>query len=1630
MSAVVAESPHLLHALPGRIRVQLPQWSGRLQRKLEAAICQLPGVRSAQANPLTGNVLISFDPAAIDQEDLLTALSAIETETISADQRADGATDRQAEEPAERPTTGAPAAPPVLKERQGRLRRARIAMRGLDRDPELAFRVVERLQHRYPGVRVHASQLTGRVLVEFLEHEANLDDLVAEITGMELPSLPDEDRPTHPLDPAPLIQSASRALGSSLGLGFLAVRRMVGIQEPPIPGFSTTSAVIGILQSFPFIRAALRRLLGRDLADLALSAPGIISLTLSGSPPGLALTAAESLRLLSEVLPRRSAWKQYEERVRHAPAIHPGAVIRLEAGERTPREARVLEGTGSAIGRDGLPALAAPGMIIPVGAQVFGGPFVLELQAGEAFQPEPRPAPAAKSLYDRYLEVIAPASLAYAAFTALTTRSLRRTLAALLLVNARPALIGVDSADLSAAARVLRAGNVIVGTRPARTIRRPNLLLIDGPRVLTEGFEIISVLPLTDAGETAEVLTLAAGVAAAAGSPWGGVFPAAGRAPATDGAFDGATATATIGGVSYSLGPARDTDALTAATRLRHRGDYLLVLRSEHEKQPLGLIALRPRLAPGVTELVQTCRRHSVEVGLIACGNPITSQSVANRAQIPLITCDDPINLIRTRQAEGALVAFLSDHAHAAEAFAACDLGIALTDERSHFPARSDLLAPDLSAVAAIVEAGAAREAAVRDSVGFSLLANAAGAFWGFQPGARLENASYAMYAASFAALGDGWLRLRGGERPRMLTARLGAVHPERWGRRSVQNVLQALNTSETGLTNAQAAERQRLAAPPAQRSALLGEILDQLRSPLTGILAAGAVLSLLLGAVADIGIIGATIAANVAIGTWQSHRAGQVAAALERLGTPTAQALRDGQEVTVPASELVPGDVLLLAAGDRVAADARVIESQGLEVDEASLTGESLPVAKMVSEGTAASHMVLEGSDVTAGTGRAVVVAVGRQTLMGATAAALTMEEARESPLGARLSRLLRQTLPLAAIGGGIVFTSGALRTRQVLPQLAIGTTIALAAVPEGLPLLASVGEAAVARRLSSRNILVRRLSAVEALGRVDVACTDKTGTLTEGRLALSLVASLDGEARLPGDLPEPLRQVLLVAGLASPHPEAAGAAAHPTDVAVIQAAEEAGLGAALRAPREAESPFDPARSFHATLAQGRLCVKGAPEALIPRCQQALRQSHFQSLDDAGRQELLDMAQQLAGRGLRVLMVAEGTSRTPVENPHALVALGFVGISDPLRPSVVAAVRRCHEAGVRVIMLTGDHPATARSIAREAGLLERDEAIISATELAELQNGELDERLAQATVIARATPLDKVRIVESLQRQGHVIAMTGDGVNDAPALRLADVGVAIGRGGTEVARQTADVVLVDDDFATLVEALVEGRSFWHNVRRSLGLLLGGNLGEVGLMVGASIIGLAPPLNARQVLAVNLVTDVLPGLAVAFQQPEHRHLASLAREGTTALDTALRKDVLRRGMATAAPALAAYLAALGFSTLPQARTVAFASVVANQLAQTIDAGWTEGSLTPMVLGAIGGSVGLLAIALGQPALRTFLHLAMPTPLGWGMIAAGTLLAPLLSHLLAWERPTRPALPQPVRPLFLSAQASS
>jgi cation-transporting ATPase I len=1586
-----AQAPHVIRRAPGRVRIHAPVVSEIGSARVGEQLEQLEGVLRVRASALTGNVLVEFDSGRVGEAELLLRLQGIEARAES-DPGQRGETTSDPGRRARHPWRKAPGPP---------TRRARIAVRGLDRDPDLARRLIERLG-RKPGVtRVSPSPLTGRVLVEAVAGEHLLQEVLDEIADLELPADGEQEIPAHPLDPGPIIESGANTLGAGLGLIMLLGRRLTGSEGPPVSqGAGEIAGTVGLIDGIPALSGRLEDALGQERKKLALGATAVLTMSASGNPIGLAFAGAAALRVLTESLARRRAWRDYELRTAEHPDAHPGAVLSVAPGERVPLMARVIDGFGTALALDGTLQPLLPGAPVDPGARIHGGEITVELGAEPVFEPaleasQPRPDALA-----RYEGAISYAALAYALATGLVTRSPARLLTALLLVNPTPALAGRGSADRGASARVIRAGVGVVGSRPNRAISLPDVLVVDEPRTVFSGSELVSGRSLAEGYDQQEVIALAAAVSMCADSPWGVRLPLSRDLSAVDGTFDGRVASAEVAGERWLLAPADDESSW------RLQGDeHGLALRRQRDGLLAGLIVLRPRLSPGAEPLIEACRAHGVQIELATATPNSLTRRLADRCGVSMAPAPAVEEICR-QQASGMRVAVVGDSVRSAAAFDRADLAIAVTSGVSgRFPARADLLAPTLETVAAVLDAGARRDAAVRDAVLISAAANLAGAAWGIWRPPPFSSGNRPAHVGGLAAMAVGAARLWGGRRSRTVTERLSDPVPERWGRQSVEDVLRHLRTTREGLTHEQAQARWQAWPQLDQASGLADMLSEQLSSPLVGVLGLGAAMSVAMGALGDVAMIASVIVANAAVGVWQENRAQTASRALRDMGARSARVLRNGRPEIVGSDALVPGDVILLASGDRVPADARVISTDAFEVDEAALTGESVPVLKAAAAAGERSRVVLEGTDVVTGAASAVVVAVGEDTRMGAIAAALAQDSgAEQSPLDQRLGAMLVRGLPWVAAGGLIVTVAGVLRGQAALAQLALGASVAIAAVPEGLPLLAGVAEAAVAQRLASRNALVTRLSAVEALGRVDVACVDKTGTLTTGRLELTTVAGprrgqADSSHLTPG-----LRDVLRAAAIASPSPDAPDAAAHPTDVAILRGAQRAAVNHGLGA-RQAESPFDPARSFHATLADGALYVKGAAEVLAERCTQVRQDGADEPLDDPGRAALLERAASLAGQGLRVLLVAEGAADASVEDPRELTALGFVGISDPPREGVAEAVRRCREAGVRVVMITGDHPATAVAIASEIGLPAHPDCLLTGEELSGEDHQTLSKRLEQATIIARTTPLQKLRIVEALRDAGHVVAMTGDGVNDAPALRLADVGVAMGRGGTEVARQTADLVLSDDEFSTLAEALVEGRGFWHNMRRALGLLLGGNLGEVGVMIGAAVFGLPAPLTTRQVLTVNLVTDVFPAVSVAIQPPEHRNLSEFSREGGAALDAPLRADVLRRGIATALPTLGACLLAWRTLSREAAGSVAYMSIVTTQLAQTVDLGWAEGRLTPQVLAAAGGSLAALAATFALPPVRMFLGLAPPTVGGAMLVAAASGAAVVLARKL-------------------------
>jgi len=709
--------------------------------------------------------------------------------------------------------------------------------------------------------------------------------------------------------------------------------------------------------------------------------------------------------------------------------------------------------------------------------------------------------------------------------------------------------------------------------------------------------------------------------------------------------------------------------------------------------------------------------------------------------------------------------------------------------------------------------------------------------------------------------------------------------------------------TSETpsGLTEAEAARRLAAQGPNAIREpaapGALTRVLVQLRDPMILLLLGAAMLTVALGDFTDTTVIAVVVVLNTAVGVVQELRAERALAALRQMAAPVARVVRDGHAALRPADQLVPGDVIQLEAGDVIPADARLVEAYRLQADEAALTGESVPVEKNVAEGE-----VYAGTVVTRGRGVAVVTRTGPESALGRIAELLAGQRPRPTPLQQRLAALGR-TLSLVAVAlSGLVLVSGLVRGRPAGEMVVTAVSLAVAAVPESLPAVVTLALALGAHRMARRAAVVRRLPAVETLGSVTVLAADKTGTLTEGRMLAERLWTPDGEyvatgggydpngslhraaghdgEWLPWDVSLLLRDLVLCSDASLQPPEGDDASwsalGDPTEAALVAVAAKGGVDAdpvRQSYPRESEIPFDSVRkrmtTVHATPETGEWVVvcKGAPEVLL---------GTPGLLDDDRVDKARAAAADFSVRGYRVLAVAHRLVRRPVAGEdveRGLRLAGLVAIIDPPRANAADVVGRFREAGVDLLLITGDHPGTAGALASRVGMTHRPDEIVTGPEL---ESGLSPPRLAEARVFARTRPEQKLDIVRAWQERGHVVAMTGDGVNDAPALRRADIGVAMGRDGTEVARQAADLVLMNDDLGTVVAAIEEGRRIYANVRTFLRYALSGGLAEVLVMLAGPFAGLAVPLLPAQILWINMLTHGLPGVALGAEpgQPD------------------------------------------------------------------------------------------------------------------------------------------------------------
>lgn len=809
----------------------------------------------------------------------------------------------------------------------------------------------------------------------------------------------------------------------------------------------------------------------------------------------------------------------------------------------------------------------------------------------------------------------------------------------------------------------------------------------------------------------------------------------------------------------------------------------------------------------------------------------------------------------------------------------------------------------------------------------------------------------------------------------------------------------------------ARRARRAPVLAPVREAARAAGALRSELDDPLTPVLLVGAAASALLGSPVDALLVVGALAMNALIGTAQRVRAERALAALEMTQHRTVDVVEGERTRTIGSEDLAPGQVIELNIGDVVPADARLLDVEDLEVDESSLTGESLPTAKQSDATPDAAAvagrrcMVFEGTTVVAGHARAVVVGTGEHTEAG-RAAHLA---ARTPPAGgvqARLRELTGRSLPFTLAGGAGVAALAVLRGRPVREAVRGGLAVAVAAVPEGLPLVATVAQLAAARRLGRQGVLVRAPRALEALGRMDTVCFDKTGTLTENRLRVARVAAADG-TRWPADDPAAVPVLRTAARACPPAEDDSAVHAHSTDEAVLAAAPSD-----LRWTPGKVLPFEASRGYAAatgTEEDGRrvLVVKGAPESVLPACA------------GAGEAEN-DVVAALAADGLRVLAVATRPLTGAEDDDEALdrplgelEPAGFVALADTPRAGSAALVAGLREAGVRPVMLTGDHPATARAVAVALGWPE-DVELATGDDLAGLDRGGRARALRDCDVVARVAPEQKVLVVEALREAGRVVAMVGDGANDAAAIRAADVGVGIAARGSAAARNAADLVITDEELTVLTAAVDEGRALWRSVADAITILIGGNAGEIGFSLFGTLLSGRAPMSTRQILLVNLLTDMFPAMAVAVT-PRDEPPAEQGGPGagTAALDAPLARQIRHRGVVTALGATTAW--AIGTATPGSARrtsTMALCGVVGAQLAQTL----TGRRRSPLVLATVLGSAAVLASVVQTPGLSRFFGCTPLGPVAWAGVAASIAVAVAAPALLPRaERLARAAL---------------
>ncbi len=784
-----------------------------------------------------------------------------------------------------------------------------------------------------------------------------------------------------------------------------------------------------------------------------------------------------------------------------------------------------------------------------------------------------------------------------------------------------------------------------------------------------------------------------------------------------------------------------------------------------------------------------------------------------------------------------------------------------------------------------------------------------------------------------------------------------------------------------------------------------------------------------------DAGIILGIVMLNALLGLVQESKAEKSIEALKKMSAPSAKVMRSGILESVNTEEIVPGDILLLEAGDFVPADCRIVSSMNLKAEEAALTGESVPVDKDASYIASESatlgdrrNMLFSGSSISYGRGTAIVTSIGMGTEVGKIADMLMNDEAPETPLQKKLT----QTGKMLGIGAIIIcvciFLLGIVRQQGVFEMFMTSVSLAVAAIPEGLPAIVTIMLAIGVQRMAKRNAVIRKLPAVETLGSATVICSDKTGTLTQNKM--TVVETVNVKGLLEGKNAD--RELILKYSALCNDVNLEGEnkeiklTGDPTEKALVIAALTSGIdknNAEQKAPRIDEIPFDSARKLMTTIHHSKesggyiSITKGAPDVLIKKCSHYIEGGNTYMLTESRKNELMRMNDEMAGKALRVLAIAvKSYTKLPykitedtVENDLSFV--GLVGMIDPPREEAAEAVKTCVKAGIKPVMITGDHVVTAKVVASKLGILRGGEGALTGTELNDMTQDELVSCINKYSVFARVSPEHKVRIVKAFQKRGEVVAMTGDGVNDAPALKAADIGCAMGISGTDVAKGAADMVLTDDNFATIVHAVSEGRGIYANIRKAVHFLLSSNIGEILVMLVALLMGWPTPLLAIHLLWTNLVTDSLPAIALGLDPAESDIMDGKTESGSSGLfSNGLWQRIAVEGMMVGMLALVAFaVGSVYYDTAANenivGRTMAFATLSISQLVHSFNMRTEKSiftlSITSNIYLVYAFVVGVL-LQVGVimlPFLAETFKVVPLTPVQW-LIVAGLCILPI------------------------------